>query len=430
MMRKFSNPNPIRGIYLGVLMTWLLSCLPAVAQLVVYELEFKRTDGFNDRPFTGGYLVAPVEGGTSSFVFTQGERGDRTIVPAHNAGKLFRAVTEKREVRWVAQAQVGVAASTPPPSNGDDDGIDDGSDDDGAVTPPTQTGVATGSFLATGEAELNATFRTPLVTFETRIAKSLKGRNITAGSDAVDDSKRHIGFVSRGDWRLDFDREQTDIVNREDMDLATATEYLVTLLQGGSDGGGGGGVVDRQLFIQTPPVLPAAVRGADYPAFQLQGSGGAPPFAYTWTLAPGSSLPTGLSLTPGGILSGTVTAATNTYSFTIVLSDSASSPPASRAFTLQVVEQLTITTESPLPNGEVGDTYGPVILSAANGNGTLTWSLASGSPPLPDGMNLLANGTLHGSPTESGSFEISVQVSDSGPPAQSVTKNLQLTIDP
>ena len=86
---------------LAVLGLLLLAALPAAAQLVVYDMEFKRTSGFNDRPFLGGFFVAPVTGGTGSFVFTQGGTGGVAVVPVNDAGRLVPAPTDKGEHKWV-----------------------------------------------------------------------------------------------------------------------------------------------------------------------------------------------------------------------------------------------------------------------------------------------------------------------------------------
>ena len=58
------------------------------------------------------------------------------------------------------------------------------------------------------------------------------------------------------------------------------------------------------LFIQTPggTTLPAALVGTPY-STTLQAAGGKAPL--TWTLAPGSALPAGLTLSSGGVISGT-----------------------------------------------------------------------------------------------------------------------------
>jgi hypothetical protein len=396
---------------------WLLLCLPGMGQLVVYEMDFERTGGFNDQPFTGGYFVAPVAGGTGSFLFTQGGGGAVTIVPAEDTGRLFRAVTDDGEVKWVAQAQVGVASTTTDDETTDDE-TDDTTTDEATVN---DVNVATGSFLAVGNADYSATFRTPLVTFETRIAKTMRGRNITASSAPVNGSTTRIGFVSRGDWKLKFDSKETNEVNRQDMDLATATQYLEGLLEGST-----GGVVDRRMFILTDATLPAAVVAVAYDE-QLESSGGIAP--RSWQVASASSLPAGLTLTSAGRLSGTVNTA-GTFTFTLILSDSSNPPQTlSRVFSLTVQQQLTITTASPLATGQVDMEYTPVTLAASGALGALTWDLNPGSPFLPAGMTLATNGQLSGTPTVSGVFSFTVRLRDASS-GQSTTKNFDLTIDP
>ena len=72
----------------------------------------------------------------------------------------------------------------------------------------------------------------------------------------------------------------------------------------------------------------AALPASPYPSTTLQASGGVSP--YTWALASGSSLPAGLNLSTGGVLSGTPAAGSGgPYSLTFVVTDS-STPPADR----------------------------------------------------------------------------------------------------
>lgn len=58
-------------------------------------------------------------------------------------------------------------------------------------------------------------------------------------------------------------------------------------------------------------------------------------------------------------------------------------------------------------------------LRAIDGTGTLTWQVTSGS--LPAGVTLSQTGLLSGTPTASGSFSFSVQVTDSATPSNSTT---------
>jgi hypothetical protein len=78
---------------------------------------------------------------------------------------------------------------------------------------------------------------------------------------------------------------------------------------------------------------------------------------------------------------------------------------------------LTITTTS-LPPGTVGSAYtqassAPVSLMATGGTPPYTWSIVSGSGALPDSLTLASSGAITGTPTTGGTFNFSVQVSDS-----------------
>lgn len=89
------------------------------------------------------------------------------------------------------------------------------------------------------------------------------------------------------------------------------------------------------LGLSTAADLGSTLRGHAFSA-DLEAAGGSAPYGYA--TAPGSSLPAGLSLNPNtGLISGTVSAAANTYNFTVQITDAASQT-ASRDFSLVVVE--------------------------------------------------------------------------------------------
>jgi len=75
------------------------------------------------------------------------------------------------------------------------------------------------------------------------------------------------------------------------------------------------------LAVTTYPTLPSGTQKYAYQA-DLTAAAGTPP--YTWSLATGSTLPSGLSLSSGGIISGTIasTVATGSYTFTAKTTDS------------------------------------------------------------------------------------------------------------
>ncbi|HLG15278.1 MAG TPA: putative Ig domain-containing protein [Blastocatellia bacterium] len=71
---------------------------------------------------------------------------------------------------------------------------------------------------------------------------------------------------------------------------------------------------------------------------------------------------------------------------------------------------LTVVTAS-LPGGTVGTVYSQP-LTASGGSGSYSWSLASGSGPLPTGMTLSSGGLISGTPSGQGTFNFTVQVTD------------------
>lgn len=99
----------------------------------------------------------------------------------------------------------------------------------------------------------------------------------------------------------------------------------------------------------------------------------------------------------------------------------------SNAMTLTVTSSLTITTSSPLPSAVVGSPYSQT-LAAAGGLSPYSWSITTGS--LPAGLALApSTGVLSGSPSSSGNFNFTVEVSDSSLPAPiTATKAFSLVV--
>jgi glucose/arabinose dehydrogenase len=170
-----------------------------------------------------------------------------------------------------------------------------------------------------------------------------------------------------------------------------------------------------------PAALPAAIQNRAYTQ-PLAALGGAPPFV--WSVDSGT-LPPGLFLsTASGHITGTCTAFGN-WSFTVGASD-ADSRSAQISFTLEVIEELRLTT-SALPQGNQSQWYG-FALSASGGVGPYSWAV-NASTPLPSGILLGAsNGTLYGAPTAAGATRIDFDVQDSG--GQTITSGLDLVIAP
>ena len=154
--------------------------------------------------------------------------------------------------------------------------------------------------------------------------------------------------------------------------------------------------------ITTPSPLAMAGVGNYYQA-ALSATGGAPP--YQWS---GSGIPDGLTLSSGGLLSGTPTTAGN-GSVTAQVTDS-SGNVAFQALSLNVAPAtLRIVTPSLLAIAEVSVAYSAAFQSDG-GARPFVWT---SSGPLPPGLTLDSTGLLSGTPTAPGDFVFAVQVTDS-----------------
>ncbi|MCW2936855.1 MAG: hypothetical protein JWM19_7817, partial [Actinomycetia bacterium] len=148
---------------------------------------------------------------------------------------------------------------------------------------------------------------------------------------------------------------------------------------------------------------PAAVVGSAY-SDTLTAAGGTAP--YTWSVNAGS-LPSGITLSSAGVLSGTPTT-TGTYSFTVNVIDK-NNGIATTPITLVVGAGLTLTFGTP-PSGQVGTAYTDT-LTAAGGTAPYTWSVSAGT--LPAGITLNAStGVLAGTPTAGGTANFTIKVTD------------------
>ncbi len=153
----------------------------------------------------------------------------------------------------------------------------------------------------------------------------------------------------------------------------------------------------------------------------LQAAGGTG--SMTWSLIAGS-LPLNFSLNPStGVISGTGTTS-STSNLTIQVADTGGQLDAQAlSIRINLPPAPTITTPS-LPGGTVGIPYSQPV-QATGGTGALTWSIREGTLPPPLTIDP-ATGEISGTPGTSGTFNFTVQVTDSL--SLSDTQSLSITI--
>ena len=172
------------------------------------------------------------------------------------------------------------------------------------------------------------------------------------------------------------------------------------------------------ITITSSATLPTGSLGAPYTA-TLAATGGVVP--YTWSLVTGQ-LPPGLTLNSSGSISGTPTSSGG-YAFGVQVSDSSGAKAIGQAG-ITIRAALTISTPATLASGAVGAAY-TQGLTATGGAAPYSWAITSGN--LPNGVTLGAStGVISGTPTQTGSFQIGVQVVDSSSATATATFSIAI----
>src|SRR5262245_37755223 len=144
------------------------------------------------------------------------------------------------------------------------------------------------------------------------------------------------------------------------------------------------------LLIQVPNggTLPDGLVGLSY-STTLQAVGGKVPL--TWTLAPGSTLPAGLTLSTAGVISGTPSAS-GSFTFTVKVTDSATGTPqtATQTFQLAVKGRKTDTS--------IAFGANPIVIGQSTSvTVTVTDTQGTGTPSSPTGTIALTGSGLSAS---------------------------------
>ena len=190
-------------------------------------------------------------------------------------------------------------------------------------------------------------------------------------------------------------------------------------------------IVNPALVITTPAgALAGGTAGAPYAGATIVATGGSGTKAFA--IASGS-LPIGLSISPTtGVISGTPSGTAGTATFTVKVTDSATTPVtvSSGTYTIAITAAplLWVTPTTSTLTYTVGTPIPPIVLSTTGGTGTITYSISSGS--LPQGLQIVGN-QVAGTPTAptavSGNV-VSFLATDSATPAAVTAVSASVTL--
>jgi hypothetical protein len=160
------------------------------------------------------------------------------------------------------------------------------------------------------------------------------------------------------------------------------------------------------VICGTITVAPASLANVDIGepySETASASGGFGPYTFAVT---SGTLSNGLTLSSGGVLSGTYNGGTGTDTVTITATDAAGcTQPKVYALALVNCPLITLSPGS-LPSGTAGTAYNQTISASGDGS-SYTFTQHSGT--LPTSLNLSSAGLLSGTPTAAGAFNFSVQ---------------------
>jgi hypothetical protein len=168
------------------------------------------------------------------------------------------------------------------------------------------------------------------------------------------------------------------------------------------------------IVITTTSPLPGGTVGTLYDppsGLTFAATGGTPPYSWQITSPPANN-PPGLSLSTGGVLSGTPTGTGGSYNITVQVTDAASHSTSGQfAVSIAASGSLIITSTSPIPQAFLNNGY-YYQFTVSGGTPPYTWSKTSPGVVIPPGMIFAPGGFLQGSPTATGATAMALTVTD------------------
>jgi Bacterial Ig domain/Putative Ig domain/Regulator of chromosome condensation (RCC1) repeat len=150
------------------------------------------------------------------------------------------------------------------------------------------------------------------------------------------------------------------------------------------------------------------------------------PTTFTYSVVSGS-MPTGLTLSAVGVISGTPTTASSS-SFVVQVSNGIA-PAGNQTASIQIAPapaSPSFTASSPSATGTVGVAYPTYTFAATGVPATMTYSVSSGA--LPNGLTLTSNGVLSGTPTTADSSTFQVTATNGTLPNATVSITIDVVV--
>jgi hypothetical protein len=262
-----------------------------------------------------------------------------------------------------------------------------------ALPSAVNTNTSNVSVTITGTSSSGSGFFDPGSAFPNRLTAAVNGGGVTVNSITYTDATHLTLNISVAAGATAGARTVT--VTNPDGQSTTSATGLLTINNSSCP-----------TITLLPLMLTVAAAGSAY-SQTVTASGGASPYTYSVTTG---SLPGGITLSSGGLLSGTSSFG-GTFNFTITATD-LNSCTGVQSYTLTVTgcPQITVVPAS-LPNGTIGTSYSQTV-SASGGTIPYLFNVSSGA--LPSGLSIVGStGVISGTPTTSGISNFTITAMDS-----------------